>query len=88
MWQEFLELTGEEQDRIIFTEELSGNQEVSSKAPKTASIRATAGKEIEVKGMSSSDKKNESFVAAKEISYMLKRHNPPLVSCVYRVMRI
>ncbi|KAI6649731.1 R3H domain-containing protein 4-like [Oopsacas minuta] len=91
VWQEFLELTGDEQDRIIFTEvESCTQEEVHSKVPETASIRATADKnKVEVMNMKSEKNNQESVVVAKEIGYLLKRHNPPLdtLKCIEDELR-
>ena len=62
----------------MFTE-VERKQEARSKVLETASIRSTADKsEVKVKKNPSENNK-ESFQAVKEISYLLKRRNPPIV---------
>lgn len=64
----------------MFTEVESKQEEPRSKVLETASIRSSADKnEVEVKKNPSENSK-ESFQAVKEISYLLKRRNPPIVS--------
>ena len=63
----------------MFTE-VESKQETRSKVLETASVRSTADKsEVLVKKYPNENNK-ESVQAVKEISYILKRRNPPIVT--------
>lgn len=102
VWQEFLELTGEEQEKILFTEEKdskvhSENEPKSkiatTKDQETASIRfSQSSGELEVtNGKKSSPKKKSktTYIPNRDLSYILKRHNPPLdtLDCIEDELR-